>query len=66
MKKLSLPNISFNDMLTKCSQGMEQVNVRKNFISVFPTFQAKELQYRTLSMGGNLYTYPKTEPLTNT
>lgn len=66
MKKLSLPNISFNDMLTKCSQGMEQVNVRNNFISVFPTFQAKEQQYRTLSMGGNLYTYPKTEPLTDT
>ncbi|MEZ9337518.1 HNH endonuclease [Vibrio splendidus] len=66
MKKLSLPNISFNDMLTKCSQGMEQVNVRNNFISLFPTFQAKELQYKTLSMGGNLYTYPKIEPLTNT
>ncbi|WP_323065474.1 HNH endonuclease [Aeromonas jandaei] len=66
MKKLSLPNISFNDMLTKCAEGMEQVNVRDNFISVFPTFQAKELQYRTLSMDGKLYTYPKTEPLTNT
>ncbi|EGQ8240295.1 HNH endonuclease [Vibrio parahaemolyticus] len=65
MKNLSLPSISFNDMLTKCSQGMEQVNVRDNFISVFPAFLEKEQQYRELSLSGLLYTYPKTEPLTN-
>lgn len=66
MKKLAPPNISFNDMLVKCSEGMEQVNVRNNFISVFPTFYAKEQQYQTLSLAGNLYTYPKVNPLVNT
>lgn len=66
MKRLTLPNISFNDMLVKCSEGMEQVNVRNNFISVFPTFYAKEQQYQALSLAGNLYTYPKVNPLTNT
>lgn len=65
MKRLALPNISFNDMLVKCSEGMEQVNVRNNFISVFPTFYAKEHQYQALSMAGNLYAYPKVNPLTN-
>lgn len=63
MKRLALPNISFNDMLVKCSEGMEQVNVRNNFISVFPTFHAKEQQYQALSLAGNLYTYPKANPL---
>lgn len=66
MKKLALPNISFNDMLVKCSEGMEQVNVCTSFISTFPTFYAKEQQYQALSLGGNLYTYPKLNPLTNT
>ncbi|MBU2883664.1 HNH endonuclease [Psychrosphaera sp. B3R10] len=66
MKRLTLPNISFNDMLVKCSEGMEQVNVRNNFISVFPTFYVKEQQYQALSLAGNLYTYPKVNPLTNT
>lgn len=66
MKRLALPNISFNDMLVKCSEGMEQVNVRNNFISVFPTFYAKEQQYQALSLAGNLYAYPKVNPLTNT
>ncbi len=65
-EKLAPPNISFNDMLVKCSEGMEQVNVRNNFISVFPTFYAKEQQYQTLSLAGNLYTYPKVNPLVNT
>lgn len=66
MKKLDLPNISFNDMLVKCSDGMEQVNVRNNFISMFPTFYLKEQQYQALSSAGNLYSYPKVNPLTNT
>lgn len=66
MKRLALPNISFNDMLVKCSEGMEQVNVRNSFISVFPTFFAKEQQYQALSLAGNLYAYPKVTPLTNT
>lgn len=66
MKRLDIPNISFNDMLVKCSEGMEQVNVRNSFISVFPTFYAKEQQYQALSLAGNLYTYPNVIPLTNT
>lgn len=66
MKKLDLPNISFNEMLNKCAEGMEQVNVRNNFISVFPTFYAKERQYQALSLAGNLCSYPKTNPLTST
>jgi len=66
MKRLTLPSISFNDMLVKCSEGMEQVNVRDNFISVFPTFYAKEQQYQALSLAGNLFAYPKVNPLTNT
>ena len=64
MKKLDFPNISFNDMLTKCSDGMDQVNVRNNFISTFPMFYEKEKQYLELSSAGDLYTYPKTNPLT--
>jgi hypothetical protein len=66
MKRLTPPNISFNDMLVKCSEGMEQVNVRSNFILVFSIFYAKEQQYQTLSLAGNLYAYPKVNPLTNT
>jgi len=66
MKRLDLPNISFDDMLVKCSEGMEQVNVRNDFISVFPTFYEKEQKYQTLSSAGNLYAYPKVTPLTNT
>ncbi|MBJ7536324.1 HNH endonuclease [Marinomonas transparens] len=66
MKRLALPNISFKDMLEKCSEGMEQVNVRNNFISVFPTFYTKEQQYQALSVAGNLYTYPKVTPLADT
>lgn len=65
MKRLAPPNISFNDMLLKCSEGMEHVNVRKNFISVFPEFHIKEQQYQALSLAGNLYTYPKLNPLAN-
>jgi len=66
MKRLASPNISFNDMLIKCSEGMEQVNVRKDFISVFPTFHVKEQQYKALSLAGNLQAYPKVNPLANT
>jgi hypothetical protein len=66
MKKLAPPNISFNNMLVKCSEGMQQVNVRTRFISTFPAFYAKEQKYQTLSLAGNLYTYPKTAPLTDT
>lgn len=66
MKKLNIPEISFDDMLRKCAQGMEQVNVRNRFISIFPIFEGKEVQYVALSRYGNLYNYPKIEPLTNT
>lgn len=66
MKKLNLPNISFTEMLNKCAEGMEQVHVRNNFISVFPTFHTKERQYKALSLTGNLYTYPRVVPLANT
>lgn len=65
MKRLAPPNLSFNDMLIKCSEGMEQVNVRDNFISVFPAFHLKEQQYQALSLAGNLYTYPRVSPLAN-
>lgn len=66
MKKLSPPNISFDDMLNKCSQGMKQVNIRNDFISVFPIFKEKESEYKELSINGNLYTYPITTPLNDT
>lgn len=66
MKKLPVPNISLHNMLVKCSEGMEQVNVRANFNSTFPTFHAKEQRYQTLSLDGHLYRYPKITPLTNT
>lgn len=65
MKSLAHPNIPFNSMLLKCSEGMEQVNVRNDFISTFPTFHVKEQQYQALSLAGNLYTYQKANPLTN-
>jgi 5-methylcytosine-specific restriction endonuclease McrA len=66
MKKLASPSITFNDMLHKCAEGMEQTNVRNNFISVFPAFFAIEEKYQELSATGNLYTYPKVDPLTST
>jgi hypothetical protein len=66
MKKLALPNISLNNMLMKCAEGMDQVNVRNNFISVYPIFQRNEQQYQTLSLTGDLYAYPKINPLMNT
>ena len=66
MKKLNLPNISFTEMLNKCAEGMEQIHVRNNFISVFPTFHTKERQYQALSLTGNLYTYPRVIPLAST
>lgn len=65
MKRLDLPNISFYGMLAKCAEGMEQVNVRKSFISEFQVFHDKEQQYQELSKDGNLHAYPKTHPLTN-
>jgi 5-methylcytosine-specific restriction endonuclease McrA len=65
MKKLALPSISLNDMLIKCAEGMEQINVRTNFISVFPIFEENEQQYKALSLAGSLYTYPKVTPLKN-
>ncbi|MEP4892248.1 MAG: HNH endonuclease [Aliiglaciecola sp.] len=66
MKKLDLPKISFNEMLNKCAEGIKQVNIRNNFISVFPIFFAKEQQYQALSLAGNLYRYPKINPLAST
>jgi len=66
MKKLDLPNVSLHEVLNKCAEGMEQVNVRNKFKSVFPRFYAKEQQYQALSLAGNLYRYPKTNPLTGT
>lgn len=65
MKKLSLPQVSYNDMLNKCSQGIKQVKARDNFISAFQNFYEKESEYRELSIDGNLYNYPKIEPLNN-
>ncbi|AHY05300.1 HNH endonuclease [Serratia plymuthica] len=66
MKKIPLPARSFTEMLEKCSDGMSQKNVRDNFINHFPTFLQKEQQYRTQSLAGKLFLYPKTQPLTNT
>ena len=66
MKKLAPPNISLNEMLGKCAEGMGQVNVRTSFISVYPIFQRNEQQYQALSLTGNLYTYLKTNPLIDT
>lgn len=66
MKRLAQPSISFNDMLSKCSEGIEQINIRTNFISTFPAFYTKEMMYETLSLAGNLYTYPKITPSIDT
>lgn len=65
MKKLQPHNITFGDMLEKCSEGMEQVHVKANFVAHFPTFVSKETQYLGLSLAGNLFQYPKTTPLTD-
>ncbi|MDA5543834.1 HNH endonuclease [Yersinia rochesterensis] len=64
MKKIPIHKKSFTEMLEKCSEGMEQRNVRRNFNSLFTTFLQKEQQYQELSSVGNLFLYPKLDPLT--
>lgn len=64
MKKIPIHKKSFTEMLEKCSEGMEQRNVRRNFNSLFNTFLQKEQQYERLSSVGNLFLYPKLDPLT--
>ncbi|EFC6289729.1 MULTISPECIES: HNH endonuclease [Enterobacteriaceae] len=66
MKKIPCPTKSFNEMLAKCADGMSQKNVRINFLSHLQTFLQIEQQYKTLSLTGLLFLYPKTEPLTDT
>lgn len=66
MKKLPIHKISFTQMLGKCSEGMNQINVRNNFNSLFPLFLEKEQQYEELSSVGSLFMYPKTDPLEDT
>lgn len=64
MKKIPLHERSFTEMLEKCAEGMEQTNVRRHFNSLFSTFLQKEQIYNNLSSVGNLFLYPKLEPLT--
>ncbi|EPJ1914418.1 HNH endonuclease [Vibrio cholerae] len=65
MKKLQPHNITFADMLKKCSEGMDQVHVKENFVDQFQKFFLKENQYQGLSLAGNLFQYPKVMPLTD-
>ncbi|RUS01147.1 HNH endonuclease [Pectobacterium polaris] len=64
MKRIPDHTITFIQMLEKCSEGMEQRNVRRNFDEQFPTFLQKEQSYRRLSSSGKLFSYPKIHPLT--
>ncbi|HBS5699385.1 HNH endonuclease [Klebsiella oxytoca] len=66
MKRLSLPVRSYTEMLNKCSEGMRQINVRNNFIEHFPVFLQNEQRYTALSAAGQLFTYARKIPLTNT
>ncbi|HGN1673700.1 TPA: HNH endonuclease [Proteus mirabilis] len=66
MKKIPPPVKSFNEMLVKCADGMSQRNVRENFLSHIQAFLQIEQQYQSLCSTGALFTYPKTEPLTDT
>ena len=66
MKKLPLPARTYTEMLNKCSEGMLQINVRNNFIAQFPFLLHKERQYQSLISVGQLFTYARTFPLTNT
>ncbi|HEJ9149286.1 TPA: HNH endonuclease [Serratia marcescens] len=66
MKKISLPTKTFDEMLEKCADGMNQRRVRDNFLSHIQTFLDMEQQYKTLSSRGNLFLYPRTQNLTDT
>jgi hypothetical protein len=66
MKKIVPHKISFQDMLLKCAEGMEQVNVQSDFKTQLPILIARENIYRDLGGNGVLFKYPKIEPLTET
>lgn len=63
MKRIPPYTRSFTEMLTKCSEGMEQRNVQANFVGQFPTFLTKEEQYQSLSSLGCLFRYQKIHPI---
>ncbi|MFM5579260.1 HNH endonuclease [Aeromonas veronii] len=65
MKKIPLPPYTFSQTLTTCASGMDQVNVRTNFINAIPTFLTEEQNYSALAISGNLHSLQKINNLTN-
>ncbi|MEE9694730.1 HNH endonuclease [Aeromonas hydrophila] len=63
MKKLPEPLYNFNDVLTKCADGMEQVNVRASFLISKEHLIPLEHQYRQLGVAGVLFTFPRIQNL---
>ncbi|EGH8479465.1 HNH endonuclease [Escherichia coli] len=63
MKRIPPHERSYAEVLTKCSEGMEQRNVKANFIEQFDSLLVKETEYRNLCILGHLFRYQKTEPL---
>ncbi|MBV7437601.1 HNH endonuclease [Aeromonas sp. sif2416] len=59
MRKLPEPPYNFNDVLKKCSDGMEQVNVKANFLASKQYLIPFENQYRALGGAGHLCRFPK-------
>ena len=48
MKRIPPHERSYAEVLTKCSEGMEQRNVKANFIEQFDSLLVKETEYRNL------------------
>ncbi|PLM80803.1 hypothetical protein CWN35_16925, partial [Klebsiella pneumoniae] len=63
MKRIPPHGRSYAEVLEKCSEGMEQRNVKANFIEQFDSLLGKETEYRNLCLLGHLFRYQKTEPL---
>ncbi|MCW0506937.1 HNH endonuclease [Aeromonas piscicola] len=63
MKKIPEPPYSFNDVLTKCADGMEQVNVKAAFLISKQHLIPMENKYRLLGADGELFKFPKIDDL---
>lgn len=63
MNKLPAPPYSFSDVLNKCADGMEQVNMKVHFLSSKQHLIPMENQYHQLGTSGNLFMFPKIEDL---
>ncbi|MTC16023.1 HNH endonuclease [Providencia alcalifaciens] len=65
MKKIPIPSKSFKEILEICADGMNQKNVRINFLDHLPLFLQVEQQYKNLGSTGTLFLYPRIETLTD-